>query len=148
MSDFMQYFHINNIWTCCFLLTLIAELLLGTVYLMFISIAFLITSLLYYFNVSIDFETNLVITAIFIIIAIICAYYTKQKISNNDAMDIDVGNFVVIDTIQKNGYLGVKYRGAMWQAKMSENNVKYDEVVGKAARIIKEDGNVLIIKLI
>lgn len=110
------------IWFILTLIFIIVEMMLGTLYLFALALGALVAGILSYFEYTL--ETQSIIAGIVTIIGAIGFYFLKRKHPTQDKDDnLDIGQRVVVNTINEDGSANVNYRGAMWKALAKEGEL-------------------------
>lgn len=110
------------IWFILTLVFIIAEMLVGSLYLFALSMGCLFAGIFAYFDFSAD--TQAIIAGIVTILGAIGFYFLKRKRKKQDSDDnFDIGQSVHVTEIKEDGSATVMHRGARWQAKAKTGNL-------------------------
>lgn len=122
----------------------IAEIFLGTFYLLVVSASFISAGLAQWlFDTSL--VVNLAIAAIFSAVSILLIWHWQKRLMIRKTTvpdDLDLGQMVTLEQPVTEGIWLVRYRGTLWQAKI--------ETVmqpGQFAYIVGKEGNLLILDI-
>lgn len=129
-------------WITAAVILFVAELFLGTVYLLVLSAALLGAAL----SAWLFGNTAAMWTAIVLSLAG-CAWVYRFKRANlpytpTPEDDFDIGQTVVLEELLPTGEWKIHYRGTWWHAKSVSGSLK----TGDTAQIIARDGNQFIIQ--
>jgi len=131
-------------WIIIGLALIIAEMLTGTLYLIFIGIGFLLTSILAHYNVV--FIYQIFFLSIFSIISIYLVHRRNKKFQSDK---IDLNNFELGKSVFVQDWHGnntrVLYKGAYWEAQYVPQ-INYPSPIAGEYSIIDMQGNLLLIK--
>lgn len=135
-------------WLITAVLVFVAEMFLGTFYLLVVS-ASLVSAGLAQWLLHTPWMANMAIASVFSIIGIILVRLWQKKhpsaaFGHNIADDTDSHQLVVLEQTLPGGLWLVRYRGTQWQARFSAGN--NDVRIGDSARIHGKEGNVLLLK--
>lgn len=140
MSDF---FSPTVLWFAAALIIFGIEMTINTYFLLALSMGALAGGVTCFLTPHIN--TQFVIAGIVTILAASAVFYFKKKQKNTSEYslnddNLDEGQEVFVETIEKDGSSSVDYRGAKWKAK------PYDEALEVGIYIIKEiKGSILLI---
>ncbi|MBP6562830.1 MAG: NfeD family protein [Neisseriaceae bacterium] len=135
------------IWFAFALIFLMAELFSTTLYLLVMSVALLTAGLADVF-LGTSTAVNFGIVAAMTFLGCFIAYQYNQKRKKRRGHrtdDLDLQQVVSIESINAAGEINVRYRGAIWQARFTEQNLPTDT---QQAIIVGKEGNLLIIQSI
>ncbi len=140
MSDF---FSPTVFWLASALIIFGIEMTINTYFLLALSMGALAGGVTSFISPHIN--TQFVVAGIVTILAASAVFYFKKKQKNNNIQglnddNLDEGQEVFVEVIEKDGSSNVNYRGAKWKAK------PYDEALEVGSYIIKEiKGSILFI---
>ncbi len=136
-------------WIVVGLILIGSEVITGTLYLFFIGLACLITSVLAYYDFSFLAQTILfTLLSLFSVYVVYIKNKSKSKSkitinSDSNSNNLDIGQVVNVEHWNK-GITTVHYRGCRWQAKYYDDNI--DAAKTGRHTIVSMQGNILIIK--
>lgn len=127
-------------WLAVAVILFIAEMFLGTFYLLVVCAAFVAAGLSAWL-LQTPFAVNMTIAAVCSVVGIAVVRLWQKKQPVAEAVDdLDLGQVVVLQMQMPDGLWQVQYRGTRWQAQ-----VQGDAKAGQRGKIIGKDGNVLIV---
>lgn len=127
-------------WLAVAVILFIAEMFLGTFYLLVVCAAFVAAGLSAGL-LQTPFAVNMTIAAVCSVVGIAVVRLWQKKQPVAEAVDdLDLGQVVVLQMQMPDGLWQVQYRGTRWQAR-----VQGDAKAGQRGKIIGKDGNVLIV---
>lgn len=136
-------------WFGLAFLLLIMELFSGTLYMLFIAIAFVVVGLSeVILKTGLDF--NLAIASVLIIVCVFLVrkLNQKRKAKRSDVSDdFDMGQVVDLVSYETDGSARVFYRGVEWEARLLSTPETTSETDSKKAKIVAKEGNTLVIEL-
>ncbi len=127
-------------WLIVAVIILGCEMLLGTVYLLALSLGAFSACVAAFFSYSLTTQCSC--AAIFTCICVYFAWYIKHNVikNNKDTNSLDIGKRVSVLTIDPDGSSLVNYRGAQWKAFAKEGVLTQGSWI-----IYKVDGTNLIL---
>lgn len=132
------------LWFIAFLVLLIAEMGLGTIYLLALACGALSACLCAFLGLSLTLQLS--VAGIVTIIASFIAYLFRSRRKNfgKNFENLDKGQKVSVKTVQDDGSSQVFYRGASWRAQSAEGHAlvpgvyQIDSIVGQTLKLKKE----------
>lgn len=134
------------VWFAFALIFLMAELFSTTLYLLVMSIALFtagFADVLLGTGTAVNF--GIVAGMTFLGCFIAYRYNQKRKQRRHRTDDLDFQQVVSIEGVSASGDIEVRYRGAIWQARFTEDNLPTET---QQAIIVGKEGNLLIIQSI
>lgn len=133
-------------WFIAAVLLFVAEMLMGTFYLLVVSASFVSAGLAQWL-LGTSVGVSALIASLFSIVGIVLVRrwqkQHRQQFGHNTADDPDKEQLVILMAEQPGGLWLVRYRGAQWQARFPHSN--HHAHSGDTARISGKDGNVLLL---
>lgn len=131
-------------WLIMAILVFVAELFLGTVYLLVLSLSLFGAGLVAEW---LGADVAMWVAGILSLVGCIAVYHYKQRHQSAPIAedDLDKGQRVIVEEVLPTGEWRVWYRGALWEARIQGDGVLRK---GDTAQIVGHDSNVLIIKSI
>lgn len=115
------------VWMILALVLLGVEMMIGSIYLLAL-VAGCAAACTFAF-VDISFTTQCTIAAVVAVLGVIAAYVFRRKIRKNltpnqDCDNLDKGQLISVEKIDKDGGATVNYRGAQWKAYAKEGTLE------------------------
>lgn len=134
-------------WFIVAVVLFVAELFLGTFYLLVVS-ASLVSAGLSQWLLHTPLLVNMAVASLFSIIGIVLVRQWQKKHSSasghNSADDPDNHQLVILEQALHGGLWLVRYRGTQWQARFAADD--HQAKSGDSARIHGKNGNVLLLE--
>lgn len=137
-------------WFGLAFLLLIMELFSGTLYMLFIAIAFVVVGL---FEVILKtgMNFNLALASVLIIVCVFTVKklnYKRKLKRSTVSDDFDMGQTVEVVSYEADGSARIFYRGVEWEARLASLPDASSEREPKKAKIVAKEGNTLVIEFV
>lgn len=129
---------------------LIMELFSGTLYMLFIAIAFVVVGLCeVVLKTGMNFNLALASVLIIVCVFTVKKLNYKRKSKRSDVSDdFDMGQIVEVVSYQADGSARIFYRGVEWEARLASLPEITSEKELKKAKIVAKEGNTLVIECV
>ena len=131
-----------NYWLAAAGIALIAEFMTGSLHLLIIAIALAGGGIASWLGLNLN--GSLLVASILAILGytVLHRYKRAHPVKPSNAIDLEIGQPVIIVSLDANGYGHVSYRGTNWAAQLKE---PMPDTVPQRGYLIDRDGNTLII---